>query len=75
MYDAWKKKVIQDTTRIYYIDLWVLNQNLSCYESETVSSFTLGSVCVRESVCERELCVCVRVCMRAWVKEVRVSDW
>jgi len=26
-----KKKVMQDTTKNYYIDVWVLSQNLSYY--------------------------------------------
>ena len=42
MYDALKKKVIPDTTRIYYIDVWFLTQNLPCYQPETVTSFTQG---------------------------------
>ena len=31
MYDAWKKKFMQDTTKIYYIDVWFLSQNLPHY--------------------------------------------
>jgi len=40
MYDAWKKKVMPDTTRIYYIDTWFLSQNLPYYQPETLTSFT-----------------------------------
>jgi len=36
MYDAWKKKVMQDTTRIYYIDVWVLTQNLPYYQNHAI---------------------------------------
>ena len=41
MYDAWKKKVMPDTTRIYYIDTWFLSQNLPYYRPETLTSFIL----------------------------------
>jgi len=43
MYDAWKKKFMPDTTRIYYIDTWVLSQNLPYYRPETPTSFTTNS--------------------------------
>jgi len=39
MYDAWKKKVMQDTTENYYIDTWFLSQNLLYYRPETLTSF------------------------------------
>jgi len=39
MYDAWKKKVMQDTTKNYYIDTWFLSQNLQYYRPETLTSF------------------------------------
>ena len=39
MYDASKKKVMPDTTRIYYIDTWFLSQNLLYYRPETLTSF------------------------------------
>jgi len=42
MYDAWKKKVMPDTTRIYYIDNWFLSQNLPYYRPETLTSFIKG---------------------------------
>jgi len=42
MYDAWKKKVMPDTTRIYYIDTWFLSQNLPYYQPQTLTSFTLS---------------------------------
>ena len=35
-----KKKVMPDTTRIYYIDTWFLSQNLPYYQPETLTSFT-----------------------------------
>jgi len=35
-----KKKVMQDTTRIYYIDTWFLSQNLPYYQPETLTSIT-----------------------------------
>ena len=41
MYDAWKKKVMPDTTRIYYIDTWFLSQNLRYYQPKTLTSFTI----------------------------------
>ena len=54
MYYAWKKNVIQDTTRNYYIDLWILSQKLPYYQPETVTSFTC--VTARGRACE-----CVRL--------------
>jgi hypothetical protein len=46
MYDAWKKKVMQDTTKNYYIDTWFLSQNLPYYRPETLTSFiyVVGSI-------------------------------
>ena len=41
MYDAWKKKVMQDTTKNYYIDTWFLSQNLPYYRPETLTSFII----------------------------------
>jgi len=40
MYYAWKKTVMQDTTRNYYIDVWVFSQKLLYYQPESVTSFT-----------------------------------
>ena len=40
MYDAWKKKVMPDTSRIYYMDTWFLSQNLPYYPPDTLTSFT-----------------------------------
>jgi len=31
---------MKDTTRIYYIDVWFLTQNLPYYQPETLTSFT-----------------------------------
>ena len=41
MYNAWKKQVLPDTTRIYYIDTWFLSQNLPYYQPETLTSLTM----------------------------------
>ena len=50
MYDAWKKKVMPDTTRIYYIDTWFLSQNLPYYQPETLTSFTKTKVHCRSAI-------------------------
>jgi len=41
MYYAWKKKVMQDTTRNYYIDVRVLNQKVPYWKPESVTSFNM----------------------------------
>ena len=64
-----------DTTRIYYIDTWVLSQNLPYYQPETLTSFTevLEIDIVKRS--ERTSQSFTSVCYEVWVSEVNVHDF
>ena len=53
MYDAWRKKDMKDTTRIYYINVWFFNQNLPYYHPETLTSFTISSLIFHHSTAEK----------------------
>jgi hypothetical protein len=51
MYYAWKKTVMQDTTRNYYIDVWVFSQKVLYYQPESVTSFTEFDSCTTMIFC------------------------
>ena len=70
MYDAWKKKVMPDTTRIYYIDTWVLSQNLPYYRPETLTSF------IKRNLQAGGFCKWVKSasgCKKKWVKTTHLK--